>query len=123
MWLVAFSPPMVWAGIIFFLSSQSSLQSIESSTLDFFFKKLAHITVYAVLFTLLHRGFRLTLTSSAKTNNPHAEWLLPLVVVFLYAVTDELHQSFVPGRYATTRDVGYDMLGVAIALLRQYRYI
>ena len=79
--------------------------------------------VYAVLFLLLHRAFRLTIPQKIQTQYTHAHWLLPVVFALIYAITDELHQSFVPGRYATTKDIGYDMLGVAIALLRQYRYI
>jgi VanZ family protein len=122
-WLIAFAPPMLWAGLIYTLSAQSSLQSIESSTLDFFFKKLAHVTVYAVLFTLIHRGFRLILPQYFHSKYPTAHWLIPVVVVAIYAITDEFHQSFVPGRYATLKDIGFDLLGVLIALLRQYRYI
>ncbi len=81
------------------------------------------MTVYAVLFLLLHRAFRLSLPAEWYHKYPALHWLLPVAAAFLYAVSDELHQSLVPGRYATTRDIGYDMLGVMIALLRQYRYI
>lgn len=122
-WLNAFLPPLLWAALIYTLSAQSSLQSIESSTLDFFFKKMAHITVYAVLFTLMHRGFSLVLPKAVISRFPASHWLLPVLIVACYAVSDEFHQSFVPGRYPTLKDVGFDLLGVLIALLRQYRYI
>jgi VanZ family protein len=35
----------------------------------------------------------------------------------LYAVSDELHQLFVPGREATLLDLGFDALGILILLL------
>lgn len=118
-WLSAFLPPLAWAGLIFFFSSQSVLAGLEVSTLDFIFKKSAHMFVYGVLYLLLHRAFRLTFPNA----NPVLVWLAPLAICFVYAVSDEYHQSLVPGRFPSSRDIGYDMLGVAIAILRQYRYI
>ena len=49
-------------------------------------------------------------------------WLLPLIICLGYAGLDELHQSLTPGRYATIRDVGYDLLGMIIASAWWYRY-
>ena len=118
-WLLAYAPPMLWALLIFFLSAQSGLPSFTVSGYDFIFKKLAHITVYAVLFLLLHRAHRLT---SPKATT-HAEWLIPFLITLLYAVTDEYHQSLVPGRTATLRDIGYDSLGISIAFLWRYKYV
>ncbi len=45
-------------------------------------------------------------------------WSLPLILCLIYAITDEIHQSFVPGRYPTSTDIGYDMLGASVALLK-----
>lgn len=75
--------------------------------------------VYAILYLLLHRAVSITRpAASLKT-----QWALPLVICLLYAISDEIHQTFVPNRYGTIRDIGYDMLGASIALLRKYRYI
>ena len=41
---------------------------------------------------------------------------LTLLIVFLYAATDELHQLFVPTREGTIRDVLIDTTGAAIGL-------
>jgi VanZ family protein len=38
------------------------------------------------------------------------------VLATLYAVTDELHQSFVAGRHASPLDVAIDAAGVALGL-------
>jgi len=38
------------------------------------------------------------------------------VISTLYAISDEYHQSFVPGRDADSFDVGVDAVGIALAL-------
>jgi len=110
----AFLPPILWGGLIFILSSQQTLPGFDESVWDFVFKKLAHITVYTVLYLLLFRAMQLTL----NTNRKFRYWTIPLAICLVYAVSDELHQSLVPGRYPTARDVGYDMLGASVALLK-----
>lgn len=114
-WISAYLPAILWAVIIFYLSNQSVLPGFEQSLADFILKKGGHMTVYAVLYYILYRGIKKTFTFS----NPSAYVFLPLLICFIYAVTDEYHQGMVPGRYSTARDVGYDMLGVSVALLRK----
>lgn len=119
----ALLPPIAWAALIFILSSQSVLPGIEISTLDFIAKKVAHMIVYAVLYVLFYRATAI-LTDTMPTAK-RQYWLLytPLLFCFAYAVSDEFHQSFVPNRFGSMRDVGYDMLGTSIAFLKIYRYI
>lgn len=117
--VLAYFPPMAWAGFIFFLSAQGILPSFEFSTLDFIFKKCSHMFVYGVLYFLLWRAVQITIPGPQRT----VHWVLPLMLTLFYAISDELHQNTVPGRYATLRDVGYDMLGASIVFLLQYRYI
>lgn len=109
--------PVVWAVVIFLFSSQSSLPSLSFSLPDFLFKKSAHMFVYAVLFLLIHRSLLL------KRVNPAKAWVLAMIITFAYALSDELHQTFVPGRYGTLRDIGYDMLGATLAFLWKHQYI
>lgn len=120
LWLNAFLPPMVWAGLIFFLSAQQALPGPGISSLDFIFKKTAHLFVYAVLYVLLSRGVDLVLD---KKTDLRIRFFLPIFLVICYAVSDEIHQSFVPNRYATLRDVGYDILGSSLVALRKFKYI
>lgn len=97
----------------------SALPSLDFSLYDFIFKKTAHIVVYAVLFVLLwHADTRLN-----PTRTTSQRWILPALICLGYAISDEIHQSFVPGRYATLRDIGFDMLGCWIVLLRKYHFI
>ena len=117
--IIAYIPPTAWAILIFLLSSQSVLPGFEESPHDFIFKKTAHIIVYLVLYLLLKRAADITLNK--KLSKQHI--FLPVLFCLIYAASDEFHQSLVPGRYATLRDIGYDMLGVSIAFLKKYDFI
>lgn len=114
-WINAYLPAILWAALIYILSNQSVLPGFEQSLADYLLKKTGHMTVYAVLYYILYRGVKKTFTFK----NPSAYILVPLLICFVYAVSDEFHQGMIPGRYPTARDVGYDMLGASVALLRK----
>ena len=118
-YFLAYLPAIVWATLIFLLSSQEVLPGFAVSTYDFIFKKSAHMFVYAVLYILLFRAYHKT--NGKKINRKN--YLVPAVISFLYALSDELHQSTVPGRYPTLRDTGYDLLGITTVLLYQLKLI
>ena len=115
--LNVYLPPIAWAVVIFLFSSQSSLPSLSFSLPDFLLKKTAHLVVYTVLFFLVHRSLVIKKVATASA------WKAAFAITLIYALTDELHQTFVPGRYGTLRDIGYDMLGAALAFLWKHRYI
>jgi VanZ family protein len=104
--LVRWLAVVFWMGAIFVLSATPSLASPFEPVYDFILRKLAHLTVFAVLTVLLFRAFRLYVARAA-----HA-WLLAMLVAALYACSDEWHQTFVPGREGTVRDIVIDSLGV-----------
>lgn len=114
--LAAIGPVLVWAGLIFWLSAQEVLPGFELMTAEFIWKKSAHLTVYAILYLLIERGLgRLAIPARHY-------WWLGLVIGSLYAISDEYHQSLVPGRTATIRDLGFDFMGMSLAFLKQARY-
>jgi VanZ family protein len=115
----AYAPALLWGVLIFAFSAQPTLPGPDIYSVDFLFKKMAHITVYAVLYLLLYFGVART---TPATNHSRKVWL-PLLICFVYAATDEFHQSLVPNRTPTLRDIGYDLLGASIAFLYRYRYI
>lgn len=117
--ITAYLPPIFWASIIFIFSSQATLPGFSESVYDFVLKKFAHIFVYLVLYLLVFRAVHTTI----KKEYTKTILFLPILICFLYAISDEFHQSLVPGRYATLRDIAYDMLGVFIAFLKKYDYI
>ena len=94
-------PVLVWAGVIFALSSIPSLSSGLGSW-DLVLRKLAHATEYAILAVLLWRAL--------------GRELLAFALAVLYAVTDEVHQTFVAGRHGSPRDVVIDAIGAALGL-------
>jgi len=93
--------------IIFSFSSQPSSDLPNFNWADEIVKKGGHIVGYAML--ALSYWYALRMQSGQR-------WLAWLLSV-LYALTDELHQSFVPGRYASIWDVLiFDNFGVVISL-------
>jgi len=119
--LSATLPPVLWAALIFVLSAQPALPGLTVSSLDFIFKKTAHMVVYAVLYLLLYRATWILTQHSALKVKHLLTW--PLLLCLFYAVTDEIHQSFTPNRSPAVRDIGYDMLGTLIAFLKVHQYI
>ena len=94
-------PVALWAGLIFGLSSIPSLAT-DLGTWDLVLRKLAHVTEYVVLGYLLLRALGRELPAA--------------LAGVAYAVTDELHQSFVRGRHGTPRDVAIDAVGVLLGV-------
>jgi VanZ family protein len=70
-------------------------------------RKLAHFTEYLILSLLLYRALR-----SERGWNLRAA-LLALVLAALYAMVDEVHQGFVPGRTPAATDCLIDISGAA----------
>ena len=103
--LLRWAPVLLWAAVIFLLSSVPSLGT-GLGIWDLILRKLAHAAEYAILGALLVRA----------TGSDGVAFVLGVA----YAVTDEIHQSFVSGREGAVLDVAIDALGVAcgIVLLR-----
>ena len=99
-------PALVWMGIIFAFSARPAVQASGIDWQDFFIKKTAHFVEYAVLTTLLIFSLNRT-TSWNKTK----KIVFAVIISGLYAVSDEFHQSFIPGREPHVRDVLIDALG------------
>jgi VanZ family protein len=96
-------------GLIFLLSAQSRLPDISPSLSDSLQDILGHFCAYAILALLINWAFE-------AFGVPRAA-LWTLVVVALYAVSDEFHQSFVPGRHPDPFDVATDLVGAFVALM------
>jgi VanZ family protein len=95
-------PVVAWAALIFALSSIPDLGTGLGGW-DTILRKLAHAAEYAVLGALLFRA-------AARAG-------LAFVLGALYAVSDEIHQSLVPGRLGSPLDVAIDAAGVACGIV------
>lgn len=98
-------PVAAWCGLIFALSSVPGLDS--GLSWDFTLRKCAHMFEYAILFMLIRRALAAT-TQLSRGACVSAAFALAV----LYAVSDELHQSFVPNRGPSALDVLIDAAGV-----------
>jgi len=106
-------PLFLWMLIIFLFSSRPTIQASTFDPVDFVIKKTAHLTEYAFLLVLLFRAIYLTFTD--RLNRGKVE-NLAVFFSFIYAVSDEWHQSFISGRTATLRDILIDFIGIMIGL-------
>jgi len=106
-------PALVLMGVIFVASDQSQLPSVSERWLDIVIKKGGHMLGYGLLASLYIRALKPHIGSSARLR-----WLSWGLAVG-YALTDEYHQCFVPGRNGTIVDVGIDGVGAGISILLQ----
>src|SRR4051795_11541910 len=100
--LSQWGPVVLWAAVIFALSSVPDLGT-DLGTWDTVLRKCAHATEYAILVLLLYRALGRELPA--------------FLIGFAYAVTDEIHQAFVKGRHASPFDVAMDAAGLALGLV------
>ncbi len=126
---------MVWAGVIFYMSTRTFGSSFSNRLLrdvlagidiqvshhvfyllSFGFRKLGHFTEYSIFAMFLyyavsddHRGLW----------NPKRA-LACIVLAGLYSLTDEYHQSFVPGRGPSIVDCGFDTIGATLGMVIVY---
>lgn len=100
--LTIWGPVVVWAGLIFTLSSIPSLDRGVDAR-DIGPRNLAHVAEYAILGALLLRAVR---------REP-----LAILLGSAYAATDEVHQTFVTGRQGSPLDWTIDTAGVVLGAL------
>ncbi len=135
---------ILWMITIFYFSSKTAVSSTEQSiglgerlfrilipdmdswppeqkaafleSADHFIRKTAHFTEYLILGVLLF----CTVNIGGRRASRRGLWkacLLPFVAAFCYAVSDEIHQSFVPGRSGQAADVLIDSCGAFAGIL------
>lgn len=128
---------ITYAALIYYLSSLSSIniptdfltgslahqvkdfleQNGLSFIIDFMFycyynlDKIQHIVLYFGFGIVLY----LTFFNSKKQSLKKYAAIFAIFVGILYGITDEYHQSFVPGRVASTADLFANGIGVTIA--------
>jgi VanZ family protein len=103
-------PALCCMALIFFFSSLSGSSLSNLGSLDVFVKKGAHITEYAILYFLLFRAFQSLMVARKAL-------IVSAVIAVLYAISDEYHQTFVPLREGTVRDVFIDSIGIFLVYL------
>ncbi len=86
---------------IFYISSK---ESVELPPLPWGSDKVLHAVAYAVLGVLSYLSFK-------KSGLNRWVMALSFLLAVIYGITDEFHQSFVPGRNSAVGDVIADSVG------------
>jgi VanZ family protein len=119
-------PVLLWAAIIFFFSANPDpyrflpaswrsavpLPTLTNSSAAELLGQLMHLLEYGVLAFLVYRALH--------RKNPLPKIVLVVLILSMsYALSDEIHQLFVPGRTFQVIDLFIDLLG---SLLGVYLY-
>lgn len=109
--VTAWLPAVLWASLIFFLSSLQRVSTGQPFWTDFAIKKTLHILIYFILFLTVLRGINFSFRGKRRQR-----LLLAAAIALFYAATDELHQTLVPTREGRPRDVFFDAVGISFGL-------
>jgi VanZ family protein len=102
-------------GLIFIVSAQPTLPSVPGLW-DLLLKKTMHALAYGVLAALLMRALR------GYWSDERWIRLVSIGVSVAYALSDEFHQTLVPGRDGNLIDVAVDAVGVIVATALDWRW-
>ena len=101
--LLRYLPSIIWMSLMFFLSAQSTIGIGQTRTQRFLILKSFHLIEYAILYLLLYLA-----TGSVKK---------AVIISYSYALSDEIHQSLVPGREGKFLDTLIDLIGILIGVV------
>jgi VanZ family protein len=101
-------PMLLWMALIFAVSHTPNENIPGFGSWDLFLKKGSHFVAYAILALWIQVAI------------PHKGWAW--LIATLYAISDEYHQTFIPGRNGQMADVVIDSIGALTALVG-LRYI
>ena len=108
-------PALLMAGVIFYFSSLEKIELplSEISFNDLLFHGAGYLVFGVTLLIGAHpwRGFH---------EIPLRGYMILLIVGVVYALSDEIHQSFVPNRSCSLADFAADSLGVTMAMAGRY---
>lgn len=115
-----------WMGVIFYFSHQpgdesgalsggvlESLEAVLSINLEpyhTFIRKSAHFIVYFIL------GVFVVHTLFDFNVKPRQGIIIAILFCLLYAISDEMHQTFIANRSGELRDVIIDTIGASVGI-------
>jgi VanZ family protein len=98
-------------GLLFLVSSRPDIPTPPGFFLQVVYEKGGHALAYAILAWLYLRALR------AHFDAGIALYVVSAGLAVLYALSDEYHQTFVPGRSGDLWDIVADSVGVCGAML------
>jgi VanZ family protein len=92
----------------------------DDSLIEPIISNLAHIPAYALMTFLWLKTF--------KRRSANHSFMVAALILFglvLFAVSDEIHQSFIPSRSASYMDIGLDFIGIffGLAIFKIFRIV
>lgn len=129
---VAIILTIIWMIVIFYLSHQPAKTSSELSStlleivltflsvlpisfdpelLHIFIRKLAHFSAYFILGMLVYHSVYLF------CKHENRSIIVAITISIIYAISDEFHQTFIPGRSGEFRDVLIDSFGALTGII------
>ena len=107
-WIRHWGPAALMMTVIFVFSSCPSADLPNFGGWDYFVKKGGHALGYALLALTYWHGFGFV------RSKKWSAWILAIC----YAITDEFHQTFVPGRHPSPWDVLiFDNFGALLGVI------
>jgi VanZ family protein len=97
-------PVIVYCTAIFVQSSFPTARQLPQWP---YLDKTLHVAAYALLGFLVFRA----LSTGRLASNPTMSFIISTLFAGLYGLSDEFHQSFVPGRSPEATDVLADLIG------------
>jgi hypothetical protein len=92
--LTRWAPALIWMTAIFVASATPAYEIPQFGIMDFAVKKGGHFLAYGLLALAYRRGL------GWEKRRLRVAWLIAVI----YALLDEFHQSFVPGRHPSFID-------------------
>ena len=101
---------VIYAIIIFLISS---VPGRDIPSLFSFQDVVFHIIEFGILSLLVNRA----ISRQNRNLGFVRRFLFVVIICLVYAMSDELHQGFVPGRDSSFIDFGYDSIGIILVSL------
>ncbi|MBN2319847.1 MAG: VanZ family protein [Acidobacteria bacterium] len=104
-WFFRWGPAILMMGFIFIASSTAGSDIPDFGVMNYFAMKGGHLLGYALLGAACFHALFLQRTLTIS------RFLTVGILVFLYAISDEWHQSYTPGRHPSLPDICIDTAG------------
>ena len=118
-YLKYWAPSILYMALIFAISSMQQpplpTPKFEWLSID----KIYHFIEYGILSVLLTIAL---INVPPKWLPTNWIWVTAALISILYGVSDEWHQTFVPGRFATLSDLVSDAIGAVAGVVGVYFY-
>lgn len=101
--IIRLIPAILWMSFIYYLSSRSTIGIGQTKSERFLILKTFHLIEYSVLYALIFFA----------VNRPRPS----AVISYFYALSDEFHQSLIPGRDGKFVDTLIDLIGIVIGIM------